>query len=151
MLVSCGKPADNPAGPPPATGITQDFTKTEQNSPFCYVDRVGNVENPFSKGSVDISSSDQVTVVGWGVDWENKSPAATVEIAIDGIPYPARYGGDRLDVADHYKVPAYRNSGVEFSFPASLLSKGTHKLTMRVVPTGKRLYYEGPVLLIRIK
>jgi hypothetical protein len=131
--------------------MTQALTKAETTAPFSYIDRIGGTDNPFSRGSVVIARSDQLTLLGWAIDPDSTALAAGVDVAIDGVPYAARYGLDRPDVAAAFKAPACRQSGVEFSMPAALLSKAEHRLTLRVVPQGKKLYYESAAMVLRVE
>lgn len=150
-LLSCSHPAEKSEVPPPATGNTQNMRRVEAPPPFFAMDRLCSVSDPYSKPSVAIHTSDLLTSVGWAVDSVTRSAAKYVDFVIDGIPYSARYGADRPDVATYFQTQACLKSGFDFSMPASLLAVGTHRVTVRVVPTAGNVYYEGPAVTLLVK
>jgi hypothetical protein len=150
LFLSCGRAPEKAAAPPPATGITQRLQQKATTERCFVIDRLGAAVSP-GEHPVEIAGLDQVVVRGWAIDPASKSTAAGVDIVIDNIPYSARYGVDRPDVADYFKAPAYLKSGFEFSMPASFLAAGRHALAVRVVQAGRQLYYEGPGPLLVIK
>jgi hypothetical protein len=150
-VLSCSHPAEKSQVPPPATGVTQNLRRVEAPSPFFAMDRLCSVSDPYSKPSVEIHTSDSLTSAGWAVDSMTRSAARDVDFVIDGIAYSARYGTDRPDVAIYFKTQACLKSGFDFSMPASLLAVGMHTVTVRVVPAGGKVYYEGPRLTLLVK
>jgi hypothetical protein len=90
-----------------------------------------------------------LTVQGWAVDGSARALASAVEVAIDGVPYEARYGLNRHDVAEYFQQPEYQHSGFELSLPGTLFGRGQHELTIRVVSAKKDTYWESPAFLIR--
>jgi hypothetical protein len=139
LYVAC---SSNKAGPPVATGATQNLTRNPGTTLF-WVDEIGSVKNPYENKSVKVSSAGDFTAVGWAVDKETEMPAGGVDVVIDNTTYAATYGLDRPDVADGQKVPAYLHSGWSFSMPAAPL-KGPHRLTIRIVSSDRKSYYEIP-------
>jgi hypothetical protein len=126
---------------PPARGITAVLRRVEIRTLFFTIDQMGGLG--IGRGDPAVfGRSDRVIVRGWAIDPVNKSPASGVDVAIDGIPYRARYGLDRPDVASYFKMPSYVQSGFEFSIPAAGLGNGTHSLTIRVINKEKKSYYE---------
>src|SRR5262245_61653884 len=81
-----------------------------------------------------------VVVRGWAVDVGVKDLAGGVYVDIDGKLYPAYYGGDRKDVADHFQVQAYRRSG--FQRPVLDLNAGLHTLSIAVLTRDQKAYYK---------
>jgi hypothetical protein len=90
-----------------------------------------------------VPARENMTVSGWAVDSPNVQLAAAVWIDIDGKLYQARYGISRPDVAAALKVPAYAPSGFEAMIPASDISSGLHRLTLKIVNHDGSGYYVG--------
>ena len=84
-----------------------------------------------------------IQLVGWAVDADNESTAGGVYIDIDGKIFPAFYGTDRQDVAEHLGVPSYRYSGFERALPISEIGAGTHEVSFVVLTTDKKGYYRS--------
>ena len=94
-----------------------------------------------------------ITVTGWAVDDVAKDKAGGVFINIDDqLDIPALYGLDRPDVAEHFKNKRYRFSGFAASFSTSILEKGRHTLSLKIVTTDKKGYYvSNKKILLEIK
>jgi len=88
-----------------------------------------------------IPLKENVVVAGWAVDVLSKDAAGGVIIDIDGKLYAAYYGGERQDVADAYKNPAYRYSSFASSMPALTIGPGKHTLSLKVLTNDKNAYY----------
>jgi len=146
LALSC---SSNQVGLPAATGITQNLTRNAGTTLY-WVDEIGGIGNPYGSKSIRVSAVGEFTARGWAVDKQSQTPAGGVDIVLDNIPYGASYGLDRLDVADGQKVAAYRQSGWQFSMPASRL-KGTHALTVRIVSNDRKSYYEIPTLTLSVE
>jgi len=65
--------------------------------------------------------------------------------------YRAQYGEDRLDVANHFNVPAYQKSGFKFTVPAGAIGKGRHELRVRVILSDRNAYQEGVPVPLEIQ
>lgn len=79
------------------------------------------------------TAGDAVIVKGWAIDRTTEDIAAGVDVEIDGQHYRARYGLDRLDVAQRLGKPSYRYSGFEAHIPIAQLGKGRHMLALRIL------------------
>jgi hypothetical protein len=95
-----------------------------------------------------VSSSQDLLVSGWAIDEPNKALAGNVDVVIDGVPYGARYGVPRKDVADYFKEPACEKSGFQFSILAGQLTKGTHKVLVRAVASDGKSYVASPEITL---
>jgi hypothetical protein len=131
---------------PPATGATQHLS-AKKGSTLFWVDEIGATKNPYGQGSVTVPSGGALTGWGWAVDQQAQTTAGGVDIAIDDVPYAATYGIDRPDVADGHHIPGYRSSGWRFSLPIAAF-KGRHTLTLRIVTSDRKAYYETPPLTL---
>ena len=129
----------------PARGVSQNLLPLQTGGIF-HVDLVGSVTSPGN--TVSAFTSRPLMVAGWAVDATNKKPASNVDIVIDGIPYAARYGVPRPDVATHLKDSIYEPSGFEFSMPARGLSEGTHTLFIRVIASDGQSFVQSPDITV---
>ena len=154
LSVACGKsnvepgaaaPASVPAATPLPPGVTQNLTKSAV-APLGFIDNIGPVGDPAKQKVVQVSGDAALAITGWAVDEPKKAPAGGVDLVIDGVPYSAHYGTERTDVATHFKRPAYANSGFELRMAAGQINKGPHAVSMRVISSNRKSYYEGPVI-----
>ena len=106
------------------------------------IDQIGAARAPFGNGSVRVSSADELRVSGWAVDHPSRAAAGGVDVVIDRTPFPSTYGATRDDVAEYFQRPAYRDSGFTAGIPAGAIAKGEHALTLRVVASDGRCYYQ---------
>ena len=88
----------------------------------------------------------RVGVVGWAVDQVANSPARTVFIDVDGMPFQeAVYGDDSPAAITALGSDRFGRCGFDAILDTTSLSKGPHQLTIRVVSAdGTRLYAPGP-------
>ena len=155
---SCGKkdaedagtPAatsSTPAPPPPplAPGISQNLTRNSA-PPFYNFDSLGPIQYPAVQKSNQISGDTEYSVMGWAMDVSKKGPAGAVDVVIDQVPYSARYGIDRTDVASHFNNPEYTKSGFQLALARGQLSKGQHTVSIRVISSDRKSYNEGPTV-----
>ena len=84
-------------------------------------------------------------MTGWAVDGLAKKEAGGVDIVMDGKIYKADYGSDRPDVSEALKFPATR-SGFSLAMPRDFLSRGSHRVSVRVITNDGKNYAEGPTL-----
>ena len=82
-----------------------------------------------------------IWVAGWAVDAANESTAGGVYIDIDGKLFPAFYGADRQDVANHFGTPSYRYSGFVRAILVPEIGAGAHDLSVVVLTSDKKGYY----------
>jgi len=98
-----------------------------------YTSPVGNLEQAIdaSTGSTTIASTDVLFVSGWAADPTDGSPLQNVKVFIDGvfIGVPT-LSIPRPDVASYFNDPAYLNSGLSLTYPASSIAVGTHTVTV---------------------
>ncbi|MCA1728143.1 MAG: hypothetical protein LC751_01635 [Actinobacteria bacterium] len=76
------------------------------------------------------------------MDADNESAAGGIDVDIDGSLFPAFYREKRQDVADHLGVPSYRYSGFERDLPVSEIGPGAHELSVVVLTSDRREYYQ---------
>jgi hypothetical protein len=123
--------------------------KAKSGTPLYNPERIGDVIDPVSKQPVSVATNGVFTIAGWAADGDAKKPASGVDVVIDGVPMQAEYGSSRADVATHFGVPAYGQTGFQFSLPASMLPKGTHSVTVRVIANDGSGYYQGvPIAVV---
>lgn len=145
-----GTEAPASSGPGLEPGITAKLGRT-QGIPLYWVDDVGPIQNPYARGSARLALSDSFVVRGWAVDQQAKALASGVELVIDKKTYRIQYLLDRPDVADGQKNPAYRASGFLANFPASVLGRGAHVISLRVLANDGKSYSETPDLPVTIE
>lgn len=91
---------------------------------------------------IDSKTNGNHTVSGWAVDKEANDLAGGVFVTIDGqVDICAYYGLDRPDVSDSLKNPRFRFSGYRAVLPSSILKKGFHVLSIKIVAKDGRGYY----------
>lgn len=144
-LTSCGT-KDEPTTPPTwAPGISQNLTRSTATT-SCVLDNIGQVSNPATQKYVQVPGSTTFAINGWALDDTNKTTAAGVDVVIDQAPYSAHYGTPRPDVAAHFSNPGYTNSGFELMVAPGQLSKGQHSVSIRIISSDKKVFYQGPVV-----
>jgi hypothetical protein len=91
---------------------------------------------------IDSKTRKNHTVSGWAVDKEANDLAGGVFLTIDGqIDICAYYGLYRPDVSDSLGNPKFRFSGYNGILPSSILKKGSHALSVKIVTKDGRGYY----------
>ena len=116
-----------------------------------FIDQIGLATWPFTEQPVRIRASDGLRVGGWAVDLPGAAAAAAVDVSLDQHQFPSVYGIDRSDVAEYLKKQVYTPSGFVVQLPPDVLSQGTHTLSIRVVASDRRCYYNGPTVPIFIE
>jgi hypothetical protein len=130
-------------------GKSSRLTKAN-GAPLYVLERIGEVWSPLIKQPVPVPAG-PVTFWGWAVDETQKNSAAGVDILIDGKPFGADYGIERGDVANFFKVPAYKDSGFKLTVPARGLDKGRHQVAVRVLAKDGKSYYEGGPVVFEVQ
>ncbi|CAA9544408.1 MAG: hypothetical protein AVDCRST_MAG88-280, partial [uncultured Thermomicrobiales bacterium] len=98
--------------------------------------RQGAAPIPFSPDS-------PLLVTGWAADDAAGGPAGGVIVTVDGDRhFHAVYGGERADVSRR-RGAGYGRSGFVAMIPAATLPPGRHQLTVKVVTSDGRSYYEA--------
>lgn len=92
---------------------------------------------------IDSGSENTITVTGWAIDKQAQKIAGGVLVSVDRkIDIPAFYGIERPDVANAFKDDKYHFSGFSASFAVSILKKGRHTLSLKIINAAKNGYYE---------
>jgi len=95
--------------------------------------------NVFSEPVIDTSA----LILSGSVDKQMNDVASAVFITIDdGIDIPCLYGQDRQDVAKAYGNPKFRFSGFVGTFGSSILSKGKHAISLKIVSKDRIHFYQ---------
>lgn len=83
-----------------------------------------------------------ITINGWAVDKKANDAASGVFITIDDrIDIPALYGLSSPGVFRDFKNPNLRFSGYMATFSSSILDKGAHTLSIKIVTKDGKGYY----------
>jgi hypothetical protein len=147
-LIYCDKrDVESPGTPPPAQplppGISQNLTRSDKPLTY-FFDYFGPVQGPAAQKSVQVAGIAANAITGWAIDDSAKKLAGGVDVVIDQAPYSAHYGTVRTDVAAHFKNPDYTNSGFDLTLAPGQLPKGSHSVSIRVIASDKKSYYQGP-------
>ena len=112
---------------------------------------VGNLELAVDTGTAQPTikqAGGTLYVSGWAADAVDGSPLSSVLVYIDGVSVGApTLGLARPDVATYFNNPAYANSGYTFTYAASNLTGGTHKVTVVATNSGKVSTTFGPLTI----
>jgi phosphoglycerol transferase len=113
-------------------------------APVVCFDQVGGVGPSCAPAAepIAVPRSRSLSVSGWAVA-PGSDAGLDVEVAVDATAYPAFYGFERTDVAEHFKSPAAKPSGFRTVIPAGKLAAGSRKLTVRLVARDRDCYFEG--------
>jgi len=134
-----------PAPPALTPGISKSLVR-KSGAPEYNFDSLGPIQFPAVQKNIQLAGDSVIGISGWAVDPSKTSPAGAVDVVIDGVPYAARYGVDRTDVATHYKRQEYAKSGYELVLRKGQLTKGPHAVSIRVITNDQQAYNEGPVV-----
>ena len=107
-------------------------------------------DGPLTKQPVHVSGA-SILFSGWAVEEQKGTAAAGVDVVVDGYPYTATYGVERLDVAAYLKSPAYKNSGFQISIPSEDIGGGGHTAAIRVLSNSGKTYWEGTPIAFDVK
>ena len=114
-----------------------------EEAPLYAIDSLNKRQvSSFSTVFVDSRYEEAVTISGWAVDPKSRKEAADVFVDIDGLDIRATYHQKRRDVAELQQNTNYFFSGFSVSFPISLIGKGKHTLSLKIVTSGKDGYYQ---------
>jgi hypothetical protein len=98
------------------------------------------------------NDEDEINIYGWAVDPNSRKEAGGVFVNIDGMDIPAIYHRARRDIAEAHSNTAYASSGFYVSFPTSLIGKGKHSLSLKIVTNAKDGYYQSaPAITLEVK
>jgi phosphoglycerol transferase len=121
-----------------------------KGQPLMTIDQIGATHAPFGAGSIPIPGSGAFKVSGWAVDHANRSTAGGVDVVVDRMLFPSTYGMNRDDVADYFQRPGYREAGFTANIRADTLAKGEHTLSLRVVSSDGKCYYQSRTIPLTI-
>jgi hypothetical protein len=131
------------------SGVTPNLKVSPVGTTYI-IDVIGPVTSPMNK-TVSVSGAKPIEVTGWAIDEPAKSVAGNVDVVVDNVPYTARYGVSRKDVADYLKDAKYELSGFEYSIPPQRLAKGRHTVSIRVVSRDGKTYVQSPDITITVE
>jgi hypothetical protein len=134
---------------PLVPGNTPNLTPSKV-APMYHLDAIGSSVNPTAAKSFELFGDKSILVMGWAIDGPTKTLAGGVDVVIDQAPYSAHYGTGRTDVAGYYKRPDYEKSGFELTLPPGQLTKGDHSLSIRIISSDRKSYYQGEVVKFTI-
>jgi hypothetical protein len=126
-------------------GESDALERVQTATPW-YLDELGPVQNPLRRPSVTVPPMEPLLVAGWAIDQQNARPAAWVEVVVDGQPFRIDVRVPRGDVAAAHGDVRYLRCGFRATLPGTCVPAGRHTLTVRVVVSGGRRYYQSPLL-----
>lgn len=98
---------------------------------------------PATTLEINLSQQETVTILGWAVDKQANDVASGAFIIIDDKNIvPVFYGLDRPDVADRFSNTNFRLSGYVATFSSSILGKGVHSISLKIVSKDGHHYYD---------
>jgi hypothetical protein len=77
----------------------------------------------------------------WALDINHKQAAGGVYLRMKGKYYPALYGRERVDVANHFKNSRYQFTGVFALLPRDAFVPGSNPLEIIVLTRDRKAYY----------
>lgn len=128
-------------------GRTDALVRNAASTRF-WVDQVGPIPN---RRMTRTTVGENVLIRGWAIDQPANSLAAGVELVIDKRPFKITYLLERPDVADALRNSTYRQCGFRAGFPARLLGRGRHVLTLRFIARNWQYYYETPDFVLDVE
>jgi hypothetical protein len=140
----------DPDTPLPPPGRSVSLRPTAELASYYNIDRIGTMEGPTQPG-LDTSGERDLLINGWCLDQHAKSPAAGVDILIDGQAYAASYGLSRPDVAAYFNSVECSNTGYSLTVPARLIQPGEHRLAIRIISSDQKSYTESHTLIFNTK
>jgi hypothetical protein len=114
-------------------------------TPF-YVDQLGPLADPLALACRRVPRHQQLVVAGWALDVRQHRPAAAVDFVLDEALYRTAVRIPRADVAAAHGDRAYVRSGFSAWFPPGVITRGSHRLEIRIVLSGGRQYYQAALL-----
>ena len=100
---------------------------------------------------IDRKLQETIIIAGWAVDSKANDVASAVFIVINGeMNIPTVYGIERVDIAQAYNNPNFKNSGYFAIFSSSILDEGENTISLKIVSKDGTYFYdsEKTVLLI---
>lgn len=101
-------------------------------------------KKPEQQIMVDSEQTKAIGISGYAIDEEAQNLAGGIYINIDDeMDIPAYYGIERPDVVQFFKNGKYLSSGFQASFAASIIGKGEHTVSLKILNNNKTGYYES--------
>lgn len=122
------------------------FAESEEQTES-YID---DMDGESFKQKMTINQQDGITIKGWAVDSANHTAAQEIYILIGDRVYEVKRN-ERADVAKHFGVNEYLNSGFEFSAEPDNVPKGKTEIGVIVVNKDKKIWYNGIKSEVEIK
>jgi ABC-type polysaccharide/polyol phosphate transport system ATPase subunit len=113
--------------------LTIDDSRRLDRAALYSIDTINNIPIDKQNQPLQIGNIKGVIIRGWAADERVKDISGGVIISIDGRDYKAKYGIERLDIADIHHNARYRYSGFECRIPASEITDGRHDLSIKIV------------------
>jgi hypothetical protein len=109
---------------------------------------VGVFSGPFARQPLRVPYSGEFFVAGWAVDDPHHATAGDVDVVVGDTAYPAFYGLDRPDVAQHFGVPAYVGSGFVLRLTGETVGRQVSRLSLRILSADRSCYYQTPSIQV---
>jgi hypothetical protein len=127
---------------PPTTTLPAVVTKDNGGTNYS-IDLVNGRAAPQSGSTLKVDTNTGVIISGWAVDDRSERPASAVFLDIDGQKdFRATSGLLRADVAAYFKHDEFAASGFEGVIPWRQLGEGLHTLSLRIVSSDGKSYYQ---------
>lgn len=107
----------------------------------CYIDKINDQIAHSERLVFDSNTLQYITIKGWAVDKPAGDVASEVYVDIDREYFKAEYGGDRMDVANHFENPNYRYSGFTTTLHWLDIGSGQHEIRLAVLSNDRQTYY----------
>ena len=117
-------------------GIEQSHLKTAFSVDVMNENVISKTKQPL------VINEKKIKITGWAIDQPAQKLASDVIIEIDGKDYKATLGTERPDVAKFQNNAAYKSSGWKIEIPTSVIGKGEHILTLKIVSDNHLSYFD---------
>ncbi|MDB5453898.1 MAG: hypothetical protein JWO33_2476 [Caulobacteraceae bacterium] len=130
------RPTPPPGGPPsaqpkpPAKGASVGMPQLPQAAGVA-IDFINAAQDPLATPAT--ITAGPVEMAGFAYDPATMGAGRAVDVVIDGVAYPAQYGGPRPDVAAMLKAPGLAACGFVLRLPAGIVAAGDHTVAVRVI------------------
>jgi len=131
-------------------GATARLARRE-GFPAFSLDGIGAAFDPLNRQPARTSGVAPIEIRGFAFDQIAMAPSPAVDVVIDGVPYAARHGRWRVDVADSYGDQALGDSGFSLVLAARALAPGPHTAAIRAVSADGKGYYEAPTVPFEVE
>lgn len=108
-------------------------TTGSEEEAILWLDQLNENNVDLEQSSEFIVDTEMLSLKGWAIDKTSYKPAAAVYIHIDNQDFRTLYGHKREDIGKHFKNDKLENCGFYTRIPLSKVSKGTHKISFKVI------------------